>query len=423
MIKTVYADFREYFTELKAQNIGFYAAAAYLVFSYLRPQVTFTFIDFLPWTQLSILVGLGWAFSQGKLRFQSSHFLVLLFAGVVVMSAVNSQYPEISERKLDVIFIWFLEVLFFTNCVSNLRQFRLLMILYFLILFKMSFFGARTWVERGFGFTKWGIAGPDGFFANSGEFSLLMAMFAILAIGYLSGDKARRVYYLTVVTATMTVLAASSRGGQLALILGGLYYGLRTGGLRPKQVLMIACLLFVVVNILPEAQKKRFSTMGDDDTSTSRLTYWSAGLEMLDEYPLFGVGFYCFPQYYHDYYKPPDQEGYLARRKEVSHNSFIEAGSSLGYPGLILYTLMIIHCFRLTNKTRKLIKRSKEMSDKDKFWGDRFSIALNGALIAYVGGSFFMFVVFYTYIYLQLMFVQAFYTSVKEVGNRKTGLV
>jgi putative inorganic carbon (HCO3(-)) transporter len=294
-----------------------------------------------------------------------------------------------------------------------------MIILFFLILFKMSLFGAKTWINRGFGFASWGISGPPGLFSNSGELSLLMAMLAVMSFVFLLAcSKPKRWYYLLPITAVMTVMAASSRGGQLALVVGALFVAIFVTKVNVKSLFgaMFVCLL--VAFLLPQEQKDRFSAMGEDGTSTSRLTYWKAGLGMLGKHPLLGVGHHSFPLYFDDNYSHLKKGGYSVGRSEVSHNSFIQVGSTLGYSGLAVYLFMIYFCFRQNRSIRKLCREHSARADVQ--WCSKWSSGLDAGLITYLVGSFFMSVAFYPYIYLIMMFCQVTKnTLVRQIRESK----
>ena len=408
-------------------------AALYLIFSYMRPQVLFPVINFLPWTQITIVAGLIYLIVKGRFKIYDIHFSLFVFC-LIVVSSFLSLYPDISFRKLHVIFIWLGEVIFFTNCVQSLKQFKLLTILFFIILFKMSLFGAKTWISRGFGFTGWGIAGPDGFFANSGEFSLLMAMLAVMSFAFIVGSKdtinkegktetktIKKLYFLLPLTAVMTVMGASSRGGQLALLAACFYVAAVLFKIRIKTLVLVVLAIVITINLIPEQQKARFSTAGSDDTSVARLAYWKAGIEMANKYKFFGTGYYTFSQYFSDHYTSPFEDngsGYY--RKEVAHNSFVEVGSTLGYIGLIWYSWLIFLCYKTNKITRRILKSNKS-TDKYLNWIYCYSIGLDAAIIAYLIGSFFMSVAFYPYIYFLIMFSYSLKTCVtKELGYQES---
>jgi len=407
-IKGIYKDLKEFYSSCKAQDFAFYMLCAYLVFSYMRPQVIYPSLNFLPWIQLSILLGLALLFFKGNIRFQLIHFVMILFFLVILASSYQSKYPDISFHHLSAYYIWIIEVIFFTSCVRSLKQYHLLMVLFFLILFKMSLFGAKTWIERGFGFRDWGIAGPDGFFANSGEFSLLMAMLVVMGLTFILGHKkTNKLYFLLPITATMTVMGASSRGGQLALVAGLLIVAIVIGKLRLKNIILVFVSAFLIINLMPEEQKMRFSSAGEDSTSESRLTYWNAGLDMMQKNKLLGIGYYGFPEEFYNHYSHlvVTKDTYLSNRREVAHNTFIQIGSTLGYLGLICYLWLIYLCFSLNRKTRKILASNSKTHITS--WPYRYTIGLDAALIAYLMGSLFMSVAFYPYIYLMLMMSQS----------------
>jgi len=405
-VKEVFAHLKQFYQECKSQDFAFYMVAGYLVFSYLRPQMIYPWLNFLPWTQICILAGLAYLASKGRLKFQSSHFFVLLLALIAAVGSFNSLYPETSFRKLDIPFIWFVEIVFVTNGVKNAKQLKLFLILLFLILFKMSFFGARVWALRGFGFTSWGISGPPGFFQNSGEFSLLMAILAVLSLAFILAHKKPNVwYYLLPLTAVMSVLGASSRGAQLALIVGLVWINFFILKIKLKNILVVLFIGYVGFTLFPEQQKERFTSMGEDGTSTSRLTYWSAGIEMLNDHPMTGVGYYAFPNYFSDYYSHlKEGAGYSLKREEVSHNSLVQMGSTLGYPGLFVYLALHFLCVSQIRQARVKFIASKRLEEVG--WFEKFSVGYVAALITYFIGAFFMSVALYPYIFLMLMISQ-----------------
>ncbi|WP_179959394.1 O-antigen ligase family protein [Marinobacter changyiensis] len=382
---------------LKGQDLIFYLGLAFIVLYYLRPQVIIPGLNIIPWIEITILVGFLTMIGNSRLKFTGTHFLVFLFATLAVLSAMNSLYPNISSQGITTPFIFAFEVLFLSNCVKNVKQLQLLLIVFFLCIFKMSFFGARTWISRGFGFAGWGLQGPAGFFQNSGEFSLLMAIGAVMSIPLILYMKPKtKLYWLFPITAVMTVMAASSRGGQLALLVGLIYLLLAYRKIRFKNLVYVIVFVSVAWALFPEEQKARFETAGSDQTSTTRLNYWEAGIDMAKNYPLLGVGFRTFPEHYQRYYKVNDGS-YLANRKEVAHNSLIEVISTLGIPALILYLWFHFSVFSNKSLLKKYIDPGPELE-----FLESFRICLNGAVLTYFVGALFMSITFYPYIYFLL---------------------
>jgi O-antigen ligase len=390
-------DLKVFRQDLKGQDLIFYLGLAFIVLYYLRPQVLIPGLNIIPWLQITILVGFLAMAGNSRLKFTGTHFVVFLFATLAWLSAMNSLYPDISSRNITTPFIFALEVLFLSNCVKNVKQLQLLLIVFFLCIFKMSFFGARVWAGRGFGFAAWGIQGPTGFFQNSGEFSLLMAICAVMSIPLILYMKPKtRLYWLLPITGVMTVMGASSRGGQLAVLVGLIYLLLAYKKIGFKNLVYVTVFVSVAWALFPDAQKARFETAGSDQTSETRLEYWAAGIDMAKEYPLLGVGFKTFPEHYDRRYKVNDGS-YLSRRKEVAHNSLIEVVSTLGVPALILYLWFHFSIF----SSRSLLKKHKDPGSELIFL-ESFRVALNAAILTYFVGAFFMSITFYPYIYFLL---------------------
>src|SRR5690625_7277462 len=87
-----------------------------------------------------------------------------------------------------------------------------------------------------------------------------MAIFAVMSFTFIYGHKnAHKLYYLVPLTAVMTVLGASSRGGQLALAVGIVLLMVAMGKLRFKNIVFFGLLGVADIALLPEEPKERCS--------------------------------------------------------------------------------------------------------------------------------------------------------------------
>lgn len=394
MIAVIKKDTANFIAALKGQDALFYLGCFYVILHYLRPTYIYPQLDFLPWMRLTILAGLVAMVATNRFKLVWNHVLVFFFLLFAWLASVYSMYPQTSaEGTMPLLFL--LEVLFLSSCVKNVQQFKVLMIIFFLSIFKMSSFGARVWASRGFGFADWGIAGPPGFFNNSGEFSLLMAVAFALAVPLIVALKPKTiVYWALPVTAAMTVLGANSRGSQLALVIGCVYLLLVYRKVRIKNIIAAIILASVVWFILPEEQKERIYGAGEDGTSNARIVYWEAGIDMALENPWFGVGYRAFPEHFDIYYRGLDSRLTITRL-EVAHNSLVEVASTLGLPALFFYLLMHLALMKKT-------KPSGRLPETDQDVVVHMSRALSAATIVYFVGAFFMSIAFYPYIYFLL---------------------
>lgn len=403
------ADLRTFIEQFKKQDLAFYCGVGYLIFEYFRPHTIFPWLNIIPWAQTFLLIGLAALLIKKQLHFQFTHLLLVLFTIAIYLSCVTSTFPEISFKSLNVPISWIFTVLVLSNSIRTIQHFKLILILFCLIIFKMSLFGAKTWALRGFAFTSWGIAGPSGWFENSGELALILVIFFCFSLGYLLSQNIRKkIYFLAPITAAMTIIAASSRGSQLALVVVLILAAVFLWKVTFKNLLILAIFCWLAYLFFPPEMKARFETMGNDSTSESRLMYWEKGIDMLNNNKLFGIGYNVFPEYFERYYASTVVFDKFSYHREVAHNTFVQAGSELGYLGLFIYILMLWQCYRLTREVRVVCKKNGEEG-----WAISYSYYVDLALIGYLIGSFFMSVLFYPYVYLFLSLNQGLLNAVK----------
>jgi O-antigen ligase len=253
--------------------------------------------------------------------------------------------------------------------------------------------------------------GPKGYFQNSGELAILMLMLFPLAF-YLYvalKDKAKswEKILLTAfwVCPILTILGASSRGSQIALVCE-LMIMFRRSLLKPKALIGVIILCTSIFYLLPQEQKNRFSSTGDDKTSQQRILYWGHGWGMMKEYPLTGVGFFNFSPYYESHF-PEDM---LYPYAELPHNIFIQVGTDAGFIALALFAFIALYCF----STSFFLIRNKNISDVDRAIVAGLVFGVFGFMIA---GQF-VTVTYYPFIWIHLAFIVAFANIIKTMKSK-----
>jgi putative inorganic carbon (hco3(-)) transporter len=142
-----------------------------------------------------------------------------------------------------------------------------------------------------------------------------------------------------------------SRGALLAFVVGALVVILKRSKLAFAALAFVAACLFLQSDAtqLPYSIFGRMSNTynvnrpGDtvseklDTSSRTRLVIWAGALEMMNEHPLFGVGYGRF------------HEEIGAYRPEVAdmdpHNNFLKIGAETGIPALALFVVLLAVCF------------------------------------------------------------------------------
>jgi len=396
----------------KSEHFSFWMICGYLFIEYVRPQSIIRGLDFLPWAQVFLLLSLAGWMANGRAKWVSdpTNKWMLLFFLVIIASGFNAYFPQTSWDHLKDFYGWLIIYFLIINIIDTRKRLFIFLFIFLVSSFKLSSHGARTWAMRGFAFTDWGLAGPSGFFQNSGELAIQMLMFSPIAYRmavFMKPWLSKRMYWLMMampITGAMTVMGASSRGGQIGLAVQ-IYQALLKGRLSFKTILLVGIVGVLGYLVLPDEQRVRFTHIGDDRTSQQRLLYWRHGMDMIKENPTLGVGYFNFAPYYQRYYSGD----MLYTHAELPHNIFIQVGTDAGYIGLAVFLMLIYRNFKSTADGRRLAQ---------KLEGGEFYIALSRGLdTAFTGfliAGQFVTVTYYPFMWINLAFSVALVNVVKR---------
>lgn len=400
-------DPRRILRQFSRESFAFLGLLFYIFIEYVRPQGVWKSLDVLPWGQVSLaLPVIGMLFDKQRQRpFILLDGLLIAYTALLLASFTTAYDVSASFDLLKTFINWLLFYFLATRLITTGPRFLIAMLTFMLWSFKMSQFGARTFITRGFAFATWGIGGGPGWFHNSGELAVQMCIFLPISLHLVLGMRHRwpkwKTYTLLALlpgTAFLTLLAASSRGGQLGAA-AVLMFVVAQSKHRVKGLVWAAMLLPALWFITPPEQKQRFYDMGSDDTSITRLTYWKDGMGIMRDHPVLGIGFNNWLPYYHRYYNPTG---------EVSHNIFIQAGSELGYPGVLLLVALMIGTFVTNWRTRRL---AKGLGEWEVFYRS-MAFGLDAALVGFAVPGFFVTVLYYPFFWVNLGFTAALYLVV-----------
>lgn len=396
---------RSIWSFLRKQPGSFWLINFYLFLEYVRPQSVWPSLDVLPWAQLALIGALLSLVAEGRmpqLRTLGGG-LLLVFTIVLVLSSVFAIRPSESFKGWELWFSWVLIFILITNTTTTERRFFIFALAFLLYSFKMSQHGFRSWAMRGFAFADWGVTGAPGWFHNSGEMGIQMCVFLPLSVEFILALRrhwnrwVRWFFYLFPITAVGSIVASSSRGALVGGACVALWWVARSKH-RVRALIAVIVIGLVTWMIVPEQQKARFSSAGDDDTSTARIERWEAGLEMASERPIFGIGY----NNWRSHYGP------------LSHNIFIEAVAELGYTGLLAFLALIAGTFALNAQTRQLVSG---LPTQTRFM-HHMAYGLDGALIGFLASGFFVTVLYYPYFWINLSMTVALNVSARHERRR-----
>lgn len=392
---------------LKTEDALFWLVNIYLFFEYVRPQTLYPSIDIIPFTRIIIIMAVGLALIRGRLfsTFNVMNTLLVAFFIVVLLSSILALNPSDSFSKLPEFIIWMIVYYLIINVINTENRFFIFMLAFLLYSFKMAQHSFRGWVKFGFGFSNIGTGGGPGWFGNSGEFGVQMCVFFSLSFYFFLALKEhwpiwkKFFFALFPLFAISSMISCASRG---ALLGGGAVLCLMILKSKYRLRAMIGLILVagIVYAAIPVEQKKRFQAAGEDRTSITRMERWEKGLEMVEMYPILGVGYYNWA---------------VADRKifngsgGLSHNVFIQCMSELGYSGLSIFLFMIFYNFILNHQTRKIAKTQLETNR----YIYNMAHGLDGALIGYLASGFFVTVFYWPYFWINIAMTVALHNSAR----------
>jgi putative inorganic carbon (hco3(-)) transporter len=406
---------RALWNHFKGESFSFWMICGYLFFEYVRPQSIYPAINFLPWASVFLMgAAAGW-FMNGKekwVRDPVNKWLLIMWV-VIGLSCATAYRPDESWKHFRDFYIWVIVYFCIINTVTTQKRFVIFLLIFLLASFKISAFTAKVWAFRGFSYTSWGLQGPPGFFENSGELSMQMLMFSPVALElarFLKPWLSSLKYYgllLFPLTGAMTIMGASSRGSQVALVYQ-IYHSMLKGRVSFKSIVLVVAVGYAAFYLLPDEQKNRFSSAGDDKTSQQRLLYWKRGIEMIGEHPVLGVGFFNFIPYFESFYRVD----MLYDTAQLPHNIFIQVGTDAGISGLFVFLMVIYRNFRSNIETRKLTKEHRTVTPYY-----RVSVGLDAALWGFLIAGQFVTVSYYPFLWINL----ALSVCLRNIANQEYG--
>ncbi len=386
------------------QRASFWLICFYIFLEYVRPQTAYPVIDVIPWAQTAIILTIAFFLIEGNRMSVRNGLsrLMFVFLLAVLASSVLADSPAASFDKIDIFIAWFIVYFLIINIVNTQQRLFIFLCLYLLWNFKMTQHGFLSWASRGFAYADWGVTGAPGWFHNSGEFGIQLSIFIPLSIYFVWAlhkywGRVKLLLVLSLpVTAIASVVATSSRGAMLGAAAAVLWMALRSKKKVAVALVMVVPLAFVVYNAVPSESLSRFETAGTDSTSQARLKRWKDGMEIMSQYPVLGIGYANWPEYYERNYRPlPGQ------RLGLSHNIFIDAGAELGYIGLGVFLLMVLFTFVNNYRTRKA---ALALDNKFLFY---MAHAFDAGMIGFLVSASFVSVLFYPYFWIAAAFTVA----------------
>jgi probable O-glycosylation ligase (exosortase A-associated) len=363
-----------------------YAACLYLWIAYFRPE-SWAWSTLFASLNLSYFAGaflvIRTMFSDVRLRFDWRTALLVLFLLLSLASTYNGYDSEHSfSYWWDFAKVIVVSILL-TNIVRSADDFRLILTV---IVLSLGFEAAKQgWAQL---ILNPGAANNNWipFLGDNNLVAVGMAMLlpVIGALAATSTGWQKRAFQFLSVGVLYRALSTYSRGGFLSIgAVAGLWFWRSPHKLRTAAAVMVTAAL--VLPVLPQQFWDRMSTITApsperDESQQSRLHFWRVAVAMANDRPYLGVGHAGYQRAYNEY---DWSDGQFLTNRAV-HSAWFGVLAEQGYPGLLLFILIVLSSFRACRRVRKSAARGEIPGPLGPY-----AVAFEASLVAFiVGGSF-----------------------------------
>jgi O-antigen ligase len=150
-----------------------------------------------------------------------------------------------------------------------------------------------------------------------------------------------------------------------------------------------------VILVAPSNYYSRMKTISDyqeDSSAMGRIKAWRTAMEMAADYPMLGVGAGSFNSAYGRFYrKHTDPSRWIS-----THSVYFKVVAEYGYPGLIVFIMIIISSVMMNNKTYKILSAKGDPPEGLLVWPK----ILNWSIITWTVSAMFLSGVDYPHLYI-----------------------
>jgi len=324
---------------------------------------------------LTFISTLGYRFNKNNREIIFNNSFTRFFAFFVVWVFISgfTQPSPFTRENLTVFTSFAILGFIILSLVTNMKRFKLVLWAGFISIFVISinsvfyYLSYKSVVVR--------IAG-----SSYGPNYFAIALLPFLGVGFynifVERNKILKIFSVLIVLAISCALVVTSSRGGLVGLAGMLLVAAFQAKKKFKAGLFVLLCVVIMMNVMPESVKERFSKtkieenyIGDDtiDSTTRRFRLAEAGWKMFLANPLFGVG---VGNYYWECREYADN--IHAGR---AHNMYIEIMAELGIIGAVLFFAIIYSLF-------KTLKKIVKMNILESNYAQGIYIGLVGFLIA-----------------------------------------
>lgn len=363
---------------------------AFIFFLYANLAMWIPGVDRIRPAQLVTAAGFGLLLLEGvvarrglKMIWPES-YLLIAFLGASVLSCFTALWAQLAvDSALDLFKI---AIVFFLITETIDRTERMRSFLWMMVVGGLfPAFGTLLFYETGI--TKEGRASWLGIFENANDDAFALVILVPIAIGLarLSGWKGKTVATVAVIACSMAIYTTFSRGGLLGLLGVLIVLGVR---IRSHAVRIAGILVIALAGLVGTAFWGRdsggFEQLGADATVNQRMITVNAGLNMLVDYPLLGVGIGCSIVAFEHYVT----WSALTMRSLIVHNTYVQALAETGFLGGVPYLVLLAVGMAGTQALARRPRSADPAAHERAVLGSSLQAAFVGFLICGLSGGY-----------------------------------
>ncbi|WP_319548663.1 O-antigen ligase family protein [Desulfogranum marinum] len=312
--------------------------------------------------------------------------IVVFFLYGIFRIAISNEFGEnyIFQTILSLLIFFFVSI----RCIDSIEKVKKSIICIIVGVFFATYRGLKEYFYLG-------IARPQSVFGDPNYFALALVLCIIILLNFIfysKLDKNKKIFiFLLSLIMIATLLLTASRGGVIGLLVGLLVFLLSEKVNRKKICFFLFISLFFIVQILPSHLFGRFgigniidmesemnSEMYGAKVSTdARKKLLIAGVNMVKEKPIFGVGHGKFKYYSVSYNSEISSS-------QIAHCTWLEILAEQGIFGFIIFISIIYLTLERLLSVKRLTKNTKCYNFIS------ISNALFTSLVAYVATATFL---------------------------------
>jgi len=217
----------------------------------------------------------------------------------------------------------------------------------------LEVFTAGTAVCAVWGITKHFLGWEDRIRSFSGHwmvFGGLLMLGCLTALHWISRNPRKPLPWVLLGLNGWALLLTQTRGAWMGLVAGAVFWGWKVN----RKALLIGILAVALSYVFwPAALKQRVHSFGEfptdiNNSNTERIYIWEAGLRIIRDYPVFGIGQSNMEETYPKYRLPKATEPFVGHL----HDNFLQVAAQNGLVGLAAYLAWISAYFWMALRFR-----------------------------------------------------------------------